>query len=198
MRPAAHSLSFASPKESKQRKGDPAVRVPSLRCGQPAVLGLGACRRTHCALRASFKQLRQVSSQSMRAATRMPAPRPALLGTARREGGDETGHRYARPGAARREAPAPIGAERSDGPCRAAPLWLRLGRGACGVGMGALAPMLRELIRRGCLNEARQRAVSSTAHPKREHRRLPAAKRRDTASGVAFLLPTFLWRDKEK
>ncbi len=41
MRPAAHSLSFASPKESKQRKGDPAVRVPSLRYGQPAVLAHG-------------------------------------------------------------------------------------------------------------------------------------------------------------
>ena len=31
-------LSFASPKESKQRKGDPTTRVPSLRYGQPAVL----------------------------------------------------------------------------------------------------------------------------------------------------------------
>ena len=38
MRPAAQSLSFASPKESNQRKGDPAVCVPSLRCGQPALL----------------------------------------------------------------------------------------------------------------------------------------------------------------
>jgi hypothetical protein len=32
MRPAAHSLSFASPKESKQRKGDP-ITAPSLREG---------------------------------------------------------------------------------------------------------------------------------------------------------------------
>ncbi|BEP46615.1 hypothetical protein GmRootV116_03110 [Variovorax sp. V116] len=31
-----------------------------------------------------------------------------------------------------------------------------------------------------------------------EHRRLPAAKRRDADSRVAFLLPTFLWRSKEK
>jgi hypothetical protein len=31
--------SFASPKESRQRKGDPGVCVPSLRYGQPAVLG---------------------------------------------------------------------------------------------------------------------------------------------------------------
>ena len=155
MRPAAHSLSFASPKESKQRKGDPAVRVPSLRYGQPAVLGHGACRRTHCALRASFKQLRQVSSQSMRAATRMPAPHPALLGTARREGGDETGHRYARPGAARREAPAPIGAERSDGPCRP-PSLLAVPRSAGrGAGMRVAARMQRCLTCRSCLNEAR-------------------------------------------
>ena len=36
--PGGSSLSFASPKESNQRKGDPAVCVPSLRCGQPAVL----------------------------------------------------------------------------------------------------------------------------------------------------------------
>ncbi len=32
----------------------------------------------------------------------------------------------------------------------------------------------------------------------REHRRLPAAKRRDAACRVAFLLGTFLWRSKEK
>jgi hypothetical protein len=38
--PAATHLSFASPKESKQRKGDPTVCDPSLRCGYPAVLGL--------------------------------------------------------------------------------------------------------------------------------------------------------------
>ena len=120
MRPAAHSLSFASPKESKQRKGDPAVRVPSLRYGQPAVLGHGACRRTHCALRASFKQLRQVRQRCMRAATRQPAPRPALLGTARREGGRHGPSLRSAPmgaGASRRAAQRQ--AERSDGPGRA-------------------------------------------------------------------------------
>ena len=36
--PAGELLSFASPKESSQRKGDPAGCVPSLRYGQPAVL----------------------------------------------------------------------------------------------------------------------------------------------------------------
>jgi hypothetical protein len=38
--PGGNSLSFASPKESKQRKGDPAVCVPFADAqGQPAVLG---------------------------------------------------------------------------------------------------------------------------------------------------------------
>jgi hypothetical protein len=41
VRPAADLLSFASPKESKQRKGDPTVCVPPLRYGQPAVLDSG-------------------------------------------------------------------------------------------------------------------------------------------------------------
>ncbi|MDI1341508.1 hypothetical protein [Polaromonas sp.] len=36
--PAGDSLSFASPKERKQRKGDPMVRVLPLRSRQPAVL----------------------------------------------------------------------------------------------------------------------------------------------------------------
>ena len=48
--PAADLLSFASPKESRQRKGDPTCRVPfaslrgNLRCSRER-----RCRRTHCA-----------------------------------------------------------------------------------------------------------------------------------------------------
>jgi hypothetical protein len=36
--PAGDLLFFASPKKPKEKKGDPMVRVPPLRCGQPAVL----------------------------------------------------------------------------------------------------------------------------------------------------------------
>jgi hypothetical protein len=36
--PAGEALFFASPKKSTQKKGDPMVWVPPLRCGQPAVL----------------------------------------------------------------------------------------------------------------------------------------------------------------
>jgi len=38
--PGGHFLSFASPKERKQRKSEPAVCDPALRFGQPAVLAL--------------------------------------------------------------------------------------------------------------------------------------------------------------
>ncbi len=39
--PATDLLFFASPKKSKQKKGDPAVCVPQQSCGQPAVLAAG-------------------------------------------------------------------------------------------------------------------------------------------------------------
>ena len=88
------------------------------------------------------------------------APRHGQKGTR------DTGHRCARPGAARREAPAPIEAERSDGPCRAVhPPVAAPGAGCLRGGMRALARMLRALTCRSCLNEARQRLVSSAAHP---------------------------------
>ena len=56
MRPAAQWLSFASPKESHQRKGDPKSATPALRYG--ADLRRGGCgvrRETHCALKRSVQ-----------------------------------------------------------------------------------------------------------------------------------------------
>ncbi len=68
-----NSLSFASPKESKQRKGDPTCCVPPLRCGQPAVLGPAG-----------------VSLNSLRSNNAIPDPSgPALLGASRRGGEKE-------------------------------------------------------------------------------------------------------------
>ena len=49
--PAGDLLSFASPKESKQRKGDPTVCVPALRFGQPAVLASSGVSLELAALR---------------------------------------------------------------------------------------------------------------------------------------------------
>jgi hypothetical protein len=72
-------------------------------------------------------------------------------------------------------------------------------RGAQGVGRHG-----RRSARASCsdspwLSERRaQRKASSTARPTHEHRRLPAAKRRDAACRVAFSLVTFFWRSKRK
>jgi hypothetical protein len=56
--PAGDSLSLASPRESKQREGDPMVWVPSLRCGQPAVLAESGVELELAALRQSLALIR--------------------------------------------------------------------------------------------------------------------------------------------
>jgi len=91
--PAGESLSFVSPKESNQRKGDPAVCVPPLRCGQPAVLGYGGGPQNSL----HFVPLRQLR----------PLSRLRLRSSAQPEGGARafaslglaypTGLRFARP-----------------------------------------------------------------------------------------------------
>jgi hypothetical protein len=84
--PAGDSLFFASPKKSKQKKGDPAVRVPPLRCGQPAMLVRGVRRVTHCAAAQLRSDKRGESVHAAGVSCGTPAtPRPVLLGTHRRE-----------------------------------------------------------------------------------------------------------------
>ena len=157
MRPAAHSLSFASPKESKQRKGDPKSATPSLRYG--ANLGRGACgvcRRTHCALRASFKQPRQVRQRSMGARAPMltpqtPRPRRSPRGL------NSPTRAIAALGPDGRRRFAPRSARPSVAMARLVPP-LPSGRAEKRRARGGLAPQdasLRELTCRSCLNEAR-------------------------------------------
>ena len=55
---AGDSLSLASPRESKQREGDPGACVPSLRYGQPAVLASGGVTLELAALRQSRALIR--------------------------------------------------------------------------------------------------------------------------------------------
>ena len=88
MRPAAHLLSFAPPKESRQRKGGPTGCVPSLRFGQPAVLAVGVRRRTRfvrCAHAAQTTAASQITTR-MHAALHSLTPPAALLGASRGEG----------------------------------------------------------------------------------------------------------------
>jgi hypothetical protein len=52
--PACNSLIFASPKKSKQKKGDPGCCVPPLRYGQPAVLEPSGVKNNSPAAQTSF------------------------------------------------------------------------------------------------------------------------------------------------
>ena len=56
--PAGEALFFASPKKSTPNKGDPMVRVPPLRCGQPAVLAENGVELELAALRQSLALIR--------------------------------------------------------------------------------------------------------------------------------------------
>ena len=179
------------------------------------MLGQGVRRRTHCALRAPFKQLRQVSARSACVLRHTHAP-PALRFSARAEGNPGSGHphgpllRCAALGPVSR-AQAPRAAQtgpsaamaRMDVGCLdvrlSHPCWLRLRRGGCGVSMGVAAPMPRALTRRGCLNEAaKQRSEFHGAPRNRPAAGCPVATRRGRRLVVAFLLGTFLWRSKEQ
>ena len=166
------------------------------------MLGQRVRRRTHCALRAPFKQLRQVSARSACVLRHTHAP-PALRFSALAEGNPKThihtGHCFA----ALRSAPS-RGRKRHAlrGPSRAQqwpewmlavrlphPCWLRLRRGGCGVSMGVEAPMPRELTRRGCLNEAAtQRSEFHGAPRKRPDAGLPlrSAKGSQTGGRLSF------------
>jgi len=177
--PAGDSLSFASPKESKQRKGDSTVCDP------------------FAALRGNLRCSRFAGSRRTRFAQTAASPYPrnaALLGAAR---GGGSGHRCARPSkpfgsslcSASVKDPGPTHAHspHKDAPRRVDPDPLWLCRGA--QEKAGSGPQLSER------NEV-ERVLRTPAFS--EHRRLPVAKRRDTDSGVAFSLVTFSWRDKRK
>ena len=205
VRPAAHLLFFASPKKSRQKKGDPTARVPcaalrgNLRCSVA-----GRLCGTHCAPAALRSDNRSESEHEAWACCAAPArPTPCAPRHAQRGWETHPGRRCARP-----QPPSPrpflAGRRRSRGPSAA---MARLERpSGCAEERSGWGERLHRrmqtrpfLTRRSCLNAAPAgRAVSSAAHPTREHRRLPAAKRRDAASGVAFSLVPFFWRHKRK
>jgi hypothetical protein len=55
---AGDLLFFVSPKKPKEKKGDPTVCVPPLRCGQPAVLGPAGVELELASLRQSLALIR--------------------------------------------------------------------------------------------------------------------------------------------
>jgi hypothetical protein len=115
--PAGDLLSFASPKERKQRKGDPAVCDPTLRFGQPAVLTF----RGVSPKLASLKQGRALIRETLRSS----AHTEGLWGPTR--------HRCARQGNTTanarqtRKACLPLGPSEAMARSVPKPLWLRRG-----------------------------------------------------------------------
>ncbi len=178
-RQRTHFLLRRQKKVSKEKATPLAVSLRfaagNLRCS-----GAGRCCGTRCAL-TRFAQTTAASQSTKHghAALPMPAPRPALLGTARGVDESNTGHRCARP----RVGPSAAMARMVFNP-----LWLRLRRSVCGVARAPQDARVRALTRGGCLSEAPWRAASSTAHPANAAVQVcPEAQRRGRRLGVAFL-----------
>ena len=194
--PAADSLFFASPKKSKQKKGDPAVCDP---CGANLRRGVCGVRRgtryalARCARTTTASQITKHARSDAHATPQTPRRRRSQKGV-----GSPTAQQPNSPTATR--AVAALG---PDGRRRFAPRSARPS-----AAMARRDVRLRDpfRMRRGAQRSADQGSRLSERRRReferdpagREHRRLPAAKRRDAACRVAFLLGTFLWRSKEK
>ena len=191
-----------SPKKGRPPVCDPfAVRRGNLRRG-----GCGVRRRTHCAA----SQLRSDNcGESVHEAWALR--RPCHPATAPPQAQPAGGWAPEYPTAEQPHGPllrsaSPRGrkrhALRRRGRAQQWPVWMSdsrvpftMRRGAQGVGRHG-----RRSARASCSDSLRlsersaQRVASSAARPTHEHRRLPAAKRRDAACRVAFSLVTFSWR----
>ncbi len=203
--PAGEVLFFASPKKSTQKKGDPQSATPS-RC-EGVNLRRGGCgvrRGTRFALRAPLGQPRRVSSRSMGAATPMPPHNRPAAGAA--TGGWTAEQPYGSSLCSTSSRGRKRHALRRLGRAKQWPVWMSdsrvpftMRRGAQGVGRHG-----RRSARASCSDSLRlfersaQRVASSAARPTPEHRRLPAAQRRDAACRVALSLVTFFRRDERK
>ena len=194
--PAADSLFFASPKKSKQKKGDPAVCDP---CGANLRRGVCGVRRgtryalARCARTTTASQITKHAREGAHATPQTPRRRRSQKGV-----GSPTAQQPNSPTATR--AVAALG---PDGRRRFAPRSARPS-----AAMARRDVRLRDpfRMRRGAQRSADQGSRLSERRRReferdpagREHRRLPAAKRRDAACRVAFSLVTFSWRVKRK
>ena len=172
--PAGDLLSFASPKESKQRKGDPTVCVPALRFGQPAVLGPAG-----------------VSLNSLRSNNAIPDPSgPPLLGASTRGG---YGEKKSKQPKTKTEHRKPQGHAMAC-PC------LYLSWFPCLLSPLPIAP---SWLGRGAQRQADQgwRCLSEASLARPRLARAPQVARSEAQGPrlrVAFSLLTFFWRSKRK
>ncbi len=212
--PAGDSLFFASPKNSKQKKGDPQSANPS-RC-EGANLRRGGCgvrRGTRFAPAARRSDNHGESDHEAWALRRPCSPRNRPVAGAASRGGTaehpniHTGLCFARPRvrSAWRLRPRD-GAERSA--AKQWPVWMsdpRVPFCACREAQGRGCVRVPKDTRTSCTDSPQlfERSAKGAQrvlrwHPMPEHHRLPVAQRRDAHSRVAFSLVTFSWRGKRK
>ena len=191
-------------------------------CARPFAALRATCdARTGGAPQNSLRATRSVQTTAASQCTKCVCPSalarrpcPALLGTRRREPQTDihTGHCFAslrsaptrgrkrhalrRPGQAQRWPEWLFGCldVRLSTPC-----WLRLRRGGCGVSTRVEARVLRELTRRGCLNEAAtQRSEFHGAPRKRPDAGLPLRAAKGSQTGGRLFFGDFLLAKQKK
>ncbi len=208
--PAGDSLSFASPKESKQRKGDPQSATPSLCEG--ANLRRGGCgvrRGTRFALRAPLVQPRRVRARSMGASTPMLTPQPPRRRRSQQGGGQPNIQTATRAIASlgpisRVQAPRAAQAGPSAAMARvdvrlAVSLLDAPGARRARGGMRAFARMLRERTHRSCSSAAPQARSEFCGAPRDRAPQVAPQRSEGVAdSRVALSLVTFFRRDERK
>ena len=187
-RPACESLSFASPKERNQRKGDPTVCVPcaslrgNLRCSGLAgsrsnSLRFTSLRQSRALIRQTLRSSAHPEGQGSRTSTRAFAslgPACAARGACARETG-------------------PSAAQRSNGPC-GCPFWVPFC--ACREAQGRGCVRVPKDTRTSCTDSPQlfERSAAGAQrvlrwHPLTEHRRLP----RSAAKGTRAVGSPSLW-----
>ena len=190
---------FRVAERKEPKKGRPHCLRP-LRCapGQPAVLGFGgvSLNSRRCA---SLRHTRALIRQTLRSSAHPEGQRGQNI---------HTGLCFARPSlrSAWRLRPRDD-AERSNGPngcwlfgCSdVPPLLAAPAAGRLGGGMGVAAPMLRELTRRGCLNEAATQRSEFHGAPRNRHDAgLPLRTAKGSQTGGRLFFGDFLLAKQKK
>ena len=132
--PAGDSLSLASPRESKQREGDPMVWDPPLRYGQPAVLAENGVRHKLASLKQvpALIRFRLRSSAQPDGWVTNAGTNPESLKRAALQGGDsQRTVMFARERSARDHMKSPSIAQRGEGGVRGGSGELKLLFKAC-------------------------------------------------------------------
>ena len=159
--PAADSLFFASPKKSKQKKGDPAVCDP---CGANLRRGVCGVRRgtryalARCARTTTASQITKHAREGAHATPQTPRRRRSQKGVGSRtarQPNSHTGHCCARPSLRIARGLRPGGVGRA----KRRPVWMS----ACGFPSGCAEERRFWRIRaRVCLSDAKRREFSET------------------------------------